>query len=310
MHRIREKKSLTIIMSRIRRVIPTVVFSLIAIVAFAGMMVKNAEAAGDSCSSTLTEVSGGYNLHIPIITYGNNKLNADLVYVPTTDGNIWFKVTGATLLTDTTGFNNCSPASLASDLTLNLPVLILGPAAYSIVLQYVAGGNTGTGTDIMFKVTDIKGAGSFTLTSTAFSEGQTIPQKYTYTLTGQCSGQNYTPHLAWSNAPGGVKSFVISVLDPDGGDWIHWVQFNIPASTTSLAEEINGSTTGIKGKNDFGENGYGGPCPPDGTHRYIFTLYALDTTLSLQEGATLSQVNAAMTGHILGQAVLTGLKSP
>lgn len=152
---------------------------------------------------------------------------------------------------------------------------------------------------------------ALTLTSSAFADSQPIPVKYSYSLTNQCAGANYSPSLAWRNTPSGTNSFAISVVDPDGGNWLHWIQFNIPASASGLAEEINGSAVGIKGANDFGINGYGGPCPPSGTgvHRYVFTLYALDTTLSLQQGATLDQVNAAMSGHILAQTTLTGLKA-
>ena len=150
----------------------------------------------------------------------------------------------------------------------------------------------------------------FTLTSSAFAEGETIPDQYTYRLAGQCDGANLSPELKWSGTPAGTQSFVVAVIDPDGGDWVHWVQFNIPGDATSLPEAAGGPDIGVKGKNDFGELGYGGPCPPDGTHRYVFTLYALDTTLSLVEGAPRVSVEAAMEGHILGAAPLTGLRSP
>ena len=110
------------------------------------------------------------------------------------------------------------------------------------------------------------------------------------------------PALAWTNPPANTKSFAITMHDPDGGNWVHWVQFNIPAGMTILAEVAGGPDVGVKGLNDFGELGYSGPCPPSGNHHYIFTLYALDAALSLTQGATRGQVDTSMAGHILGQA--------
>jgi Raf kinase inhibitor-like YbhB/YbcL family protein len=150
---------------------------------------------------------------------------------------------------------------------------------------------------------------NMTLTSAAFSDGGAITNKYTYSLGSQCSGDNYSPPLAWTGAPEGTRSFAILVLDPDGRNWVHWLQFNIPTETTQLPEAVGGPNTGGKGVNDFGGIGYGGPCPPSGMHRYIFTLYALDTTLSLSEGASRAQFESAIKGHVLGTAQLTGLRS-
>lgn len=150
---------------------------------------------------------------------------------------------------------------------------------------------------------------NMSLTSTAFSEGGTIPDKYTYNLGSQCNGDNFSPPLAWTGAPVGTQSFAILVTDPDGRNWVHWLQFNIPAGTTQLAETVAGPNVGIKGVNDFSKLGYGGPCPPSGTHRYIFTLYALDTTLSLAEGASRAQFESAIKGHVLGIAQLMGARS-
>ncbi|MGQ9681318.1 MAG: YbhB/YbcL family Raf kinase inhibitor-like protein [Anaerolineae bacterium] len=149
----------------------------------------------------------------------------------------------------------------------------------------------------------------FSLTCQAFADGEQIPDAQTYSLPGQCAGPNISPPLSWAGAPGNTQSLAITMVDPDGGGWVHWVQFNIPANATSLPAAANGPAIGIKGVNDFGENGYGGPCPPSGTHRYVLTLYALDTTLSLAEGASKAQVDAAMAGHVLAQAQLTGLRS-
>jgi len=149
---------------------------------------------------------------------------------------------------------------------------------------------------------------SITLSSPAFKNGEEMNDRYAFSMLGQCSGENYSPALAWTSIPARTKSFAITVIDPDGGNWLHWLQFNISVDATSLPEAVGGPDIGIKGKNDFGSLGYGGPCPPGGTHHYIFTLYALDATLDLEEGAKLNDLTNAMNGHILAQAQLTGLK--
>lgn len=148
-----------------------------------------------------------------------------------------------------------------------------------------------------------------TLTSNAFTQGDSIPDRYTYILSGQCGGQNLSPPLSWKGVPTNTQSFAVIVVDPDGGDWVHWIQFNIPANALELLEAVNGPDVGIKGRNDFGELGYGGPCPPKGTHHYVFTLYALDTMLSASEGAAKTDLEAAMKGHVLETTQLTGLRS-
>ena len=142
---------------------------------------------------------------------------------------------------------------------------------------------------------------SLTLTSEAFANGQSIPAKYS------CVGKNISPTLAWDKPPAGTKSFALIVDDPDApmGTWVHWVLFNIPPSTASLQENANSSTMSA-GKNSSGNTRYDGPCPPSGTHRYFFKLYALDSTLSLSPGATKEQVLKAMEGHILAQGELMG----
>ena len=147
---------------------------------------------------------------------------------------------------------------------------------------------------------------SLTLTSTAFQEGAAIPSRYT------CEGDDSSPPLAWGEPPAGTKSIALITDDPDapGKTWVHWVVYNLPASARTLEEafqaqrELPDGTR--QGMTDFGRIGYGGPCPPSGTHRYDFKLYALDTTLSLPPGATKTQVEATMKDHILGQAQLMG----
>ena len=142
---------------------------------------------------------------------------------------------------------------------------------------------------------------SLTLTSDAFANGQSIPAKYS------CVGKNISPALAWNEPPAGTKSFALIVDDPDApmGTWVHWVLFNIPASTANLQENADSSTMSA-GKNSSGNTRYDGPCPPNGTHRYFFKLYALDATLSLSPGASKEQVLKAMEGHILANGELMG----
>jgi Raf kinase inhibitor-like YbhB/YbcL family protein len=151
--------------------------------------------------------------------------------------------------------------------------------------------------------------GPFTLTSPAFNDGQEMAAKNVYKMAGQCSGENYSPALAWTGTPAGTQSFALTLVDPDGGNWVHWLQFNLPAETTHLPEAVEGPALGVKGRNDFGGTGYGGPCPPGGTHHYVFTLYALDTTLDLKTGAWLKDFQTAIQGHILAEAKLTGLRT-
>jgi Raf kinase inhibitor-like YbhB/YbcL family protein len=147
---------------------------------------------------------------------------------------------------------------------------------------------------------------SFTLTSSAFDEGGAIPKKYT------CDGADVSPPLSWAAPPGGTQSFALVSDDPDApvGTWVHWVIFNLPAGLDGLPEGVPAdaepSLGGRQGKNDFGRLGYGGPCPPRGTHRYYFKLYALDATLGLPAGATKAGLLEAMAGHVLAEAQLMG----
>lgn len=144
------------------------------------------------------------------------------------------------------------------------------------------------------------------LKSIAFDEGKPIPSKYT------CDGPDLSPPLTWSGIPAGTKSLALICDDPDApvGTWVHWVYYDIPASIGGLPEGVQPdgapSPGGTQGKNDFRRIGYGGPCPPGGTHRYIFRLYALDTILGLAGAATKKDLLAAMEGHILNQAQLMG----
>jgi len=147
---------------------------------------------------------------------------------------------------------------------------------------------------------------TFQLTSPAFAEGIMIPSVYT------CTGRNISPPLAWEQRPAGTQSFALIVDDPDapGGTWTHWVLYALPATATGLPENVSPDAVrpdgSRQGKNSWGKFGYGGPCPPSGTHRYFFRLYALDAIADLPAGANAGQLDQAMQGHVLGYAELMG----
>ena len=144
--------------------------------------------------------------------------------------------------------------------------------------------------------------------STAFQEGGMIPQQYT------CDGANISPPLSWTGVPGGVRTLALIIDDPDApkGVFTHWVLFNLPASSLELPENVPAQEilTGEakQGTNSFQKTGYGGACPPPGdeAHRYFFKLYALDTELALDAGATKEQLLKAMEGHIVAEGQLMG----
>ena len=142
------------------------------------------------------------------------------------------------------------------------------------------------------------------LKSPAFSQNGVVPAKYT------CDGQNISPPLQIAETPENAKSLVLICDDPDapGKTWTHWTVWNIDPATTEIVEgtTLAGSTQGVT---DFGEVGYGGPCPPSGTHRYFFKLYALDTMLNMSYQAKKEDIEKAMAGHVIDQAQLTGVYS-
>jgi Raf kinase inhibitor-like YbhB/YbcL family protein len=150
---------------------------------------------------------------------------------------------------------------------------------------------------------------ALSLTSSAFTPGAAIPSRYT------CEGQDISPPLAWDGVPAGTKSLALIIDDPDAPDpkapkrvWVHWILYNLPADTRSLAENADragipaGSSQGLA---DAGVAAYGGPCPPIGRHRYFHKLYALDTRLDLTH-PTKAELVAAMKGHVLAKAELIG----
>jgi hypothetical protein len=144
------------------------------------------------------------------------------------------------------------------------------------------------------------------VTSTAFEHNQSIPRTFT------CDGENISPALTWGGVPEAAKSIVLIADDPDApvGTFVHWVCYDIPVSVDGLPENVPArpelAQGGTQGTNDFNKTGYGGPCPPGGTHRYFFKVYALDTTLGLPAGKTKDEILSAMNGHVLDQAELMG----
>lgn len=141
------------------------------------------------------------------------------------------------------------------------------------------------------------------LTSPAFKDGGALPAQYS------CGGAGISPPLAWKPLPPHTASVAVICIDPDapGGDFTHWLLWNLPAGTQSLAE--GAVPAGARqGKNDFGNVGYGPPCPPAGSpHHYIFTVYALDSAPNVTQGASRSDLLSAMRGHILAQGQLTAV---
>jgi Raf kinase inhibitor-like YbhB/YbcL family protein len=166
--------------------------------------------------------------------------------------------------------------------------ILLGIAGCRTSPETVEGGNVAT----------------LQVTSSAFSEGASIPRKYT------CDGENVSPPLSWSAVPAGTESWVVIIEDPDApsGIWVHWVLYDLPSQTDSLQE--GSQAGGVEGRNTSRREGYSGPCPPRGpAHRYFFKVFALDTVLHLKAGATKADVEKAMAGHILAQGQLMGTYS-
>jgi Raf kinase inhibitor-like YbhB/YbcL family protein len=174
--------------------------------------------------------------------------------------------------------------------------------AAGILVVLALPGCRGAGTSAPAKV-----QAALELTSSSF-QGSQIPAKFS------CNGAGISPQLSWSEPPSGTVSFALIATDPDapGRTFVHWVIYDLPAGMRTLPEgmpALSQIADGLRqGRNDFGEIGYGGPCPPGhSAHHYHFTLYALDAKLNLPVGATRVQVEAAMKGHILARGELVGL---
>ena len=152
---------------------------------------------------------------------------------------------------------------------------------------------------------------TLTLTSPAFTEGAAIPKVYS------CDGKDVSPPLAWSGVPASARELALLCDDPDAprGTWTHWILFNVPRDLTGLPEAVPAASRtksgqpqapAPQGKNDFGKFGYGGPCPPSGTHRYVFRLFALDTHLPPEAGASRKALLESIQGHVLAEGKLVG----
>jgi Raf kinase inhibitor-like YbhB/YbcL family protein len=148
---------------------------------------------------------------------------------------------------------------------------------------------------------------SIVITSTEFAHGGPIPATFT------CDGKDINPPLSWEGVPARAKSLVLICEDPDApkGTWIHWILCNIPANIRSLPEEVDVAELGgaLTLKTSFGKAGFGGPCPPSGTHHYYFKIYALDKDLPLNQESTLEELKKAMQGHVVAEGVLMGTYS-
>jgi hypothetical protein len=153
---------------------------------------------------------------------------------------------------------------------------------------------------------DLQAPLTMQMESTAFKSEDLIPAKYT------CDGDNISPPLSWSEPPAQTRSFVLILSDPDapGRTFIHWILYDLPPHIRQLPENLPKQPLltegGVHSKSDFGQYGYGGPCPPGGTHRYFFRLYALDMLLNLAPGTAKNEVFTTMKDHILAGAELMG----
>ena len=146
-------------------------------------------------------------------------------------------------------------------------------------------------------------AASIGVSSQAFSSGGSIPARYT------CDGADVSPPLSWTGVPGGAHSLALTVIDPDGPGkpFVHWVIFNLPPASSDLSEGAAPPGDSVQGRNDFGSNGYRGPCPPPGSrHHYHFHVYALDIMTSLPEGSSNSSFQDAIKGHVLATGEIVG----
>lgn len=142
----------------------------------------------------------------------------------------------------------------------------------------------------------------FSLSSTAFGDGERIPRHYS------CDGEDASPDLSWEGAPDGTQALALVVTDPDARGFVHWLIFDMTGTPSGgLPAAISASPDAPpQGTNGFGRLGYGGPCPPSGTHHYEFVLYALDQALGLSGAPRIGEIRAAMEGHVLAEAKLTG----
>jgi Raf kinase inhibitor-like YbhB/YbcL family protein len=175
----------------------------------------------------------------------------------------------------------------------------------SVVIFYLLGPTRGATFSSIVEIPSSEAG--FSLTSPDFANGEPIPARYT------CDGENIPPTLSWSDPPPGTKSLALVVDDPDApvGTWTHWIVYNIPPDVRTMDQSF---TPGIQisdvkilfGKNSWGKQAYGGPCPPSGTHRYVFQLFALDILLGPKDRMTKNDLSAQMQNHVLGFVQIMG----
>jgi Raf kinase inhibitor-like YbhB/YbcL family protein len=177
---------------------------------------------------------------------------------------------------------------------------------YLVALSILTFCSCKKGDDPMANPAAQTGIRTIRVSSPAFREGGMIPQRYT------CDGDDVSPPLSWEAVPEGTKSIALIADDPDapGGTFVHWVVYDLPADLEGLPENLPRDkgfpVGGEQGVNSTNEIGYMGLCPPSGTHRYFFRVYALDEKLNLPAGETKARLLEAMKGHILGQGQLMG----
>jgi Raf kinase inhibitor-like YbhB/YbcL family protein len=142
----------------------------------------------------------------------------------------------------------------------------------------------------------------FALSSPAFADGAAIPTRFS------CDGEGISPEVDWSGAPAATQALALTVIDPDASGFVHWLVYDIPAASAGSLPENLGTGAGAppQGANGRGKAGYTGPCPPSGTHHYVFTLYALDRALGLTGTPSRAAIEAGIKGHVLAMTVLTG----
>ncbi len=149
-------------------------------------------------------------------------------------------------------------------------------------------------------------SGKLEVRSSAFGEGSSIPSDFT------CDGADMSPSIAWSGVPSKAQSLAVIVDDPDApsGNWVHWLLYDLSPALTRLPAGIPVASVipdgGFQGRSDFGKAGYSGPCPPEGTHRYFFKVFAIDRILHLEPGVTKKEFLAAMQGHIVAEGSMMG----
>ena len=193
-----------------------------------------------------------------------------------------------------------------------MPLSIISLAVIGVLAIAACGGNGDAGDEPKEADVDLEaleeGVPASIVVTSSFADGEAIPGEHS------CYGLDRSPPVSWTGVPEGTKSIAVVSVEPDAPDaknWIHWLLYGIPPATTEVPEGIPSTGAdrvgGKHGKNDFRRLGWGGPCPPRGTdHFYFLKVYALDTEIDLEEGATKGEVVSAMTGHLIGVGQLMG----